>query len=282
MIHQALEGSYCQVINRIFEGKYDYVYLSFGSKFNEPTFEINGETYSTNATFQMFPGFLRYRPYQKMLIICVDDFGFSHQETGDISETGETSEIMRINTKIIERELDENVDFVFCNMNLTCESLGKFMEYFVAKLNESEISSDDFMVCNFIRFLHEPNAVEYDMEENASRKIKDVLGNDKYENCLYEWCGYGYNTTFYNVIYRYPGDTYNIASITMREIDVWKRKSKSKSRLVTCMSEIYTENKLPKSFGRFLTNSCDITTVTSCYDDPTKMSVSLMDELLLE
>lgn len=162
---------------------YKYVYISIGSKWNEQTYEYknrygHSKLRLTNSLLQMIPNFMKDR--EKSLIICIDDFR-------DIENRMK-------NFSLIKREVDENMDFIFYD-STEFQSLLQFI------LETMTISPENLMIVNYVRFLHNPNVLEYKMECEIPEIIQNLLDPTIFKECFYQW--FGYQVNLYNIIYNY-------------------------------------------------------------------------------
>lgn len=167
---------------------YDYIYISFGSRCNESYVYFNNEkSLHSNAVEQMYPIFLN-RPHSSILIVTIDVF--------------KTQKSIDIHINNMGKVLAENVHFVIVNQLCDIPFINKFMRMVVNKLQHANYPSSHFMVSNFIRFKHLPNATEKEFEETIPKTIQTVLNTtDDYSECFYQWFGYRY--LFYNYLYNY-------------------------------------------------------------------------------
>jgi hypothetical protein len=212
----------------------DLVYVSFGSKLNEPTLEREyldpDFTYMNrvNAGYQMVPFFLcaNSNPRKKLLCdgrqckvlnIVIDIFSDEEQI--------EASKKYAIDSLSDKRELDapldtSNITQFFINISdvrngilqdamkqpgknpYTADEhhlfLGMIADVLCKKMKENGIDDKNFMVCNYIKFKH-PNPIEQNIGIKASNTLEKVMIDNKYENNYYEWCGYR-RMVFYNCI----------------------------------------------------------------------------------
>ena len=168
--------------------KYDYVYISIGSKFNQE--RVNRYIRRTNAQEQMFTLFLQGRFDKNILLIVVDVF----PDMDSIVQS----------TDLIDSAITENITCLvinqFCNHTFLTSFIKKMTDYF----QSHQISHLNCMICNYVRHMNTPNPIEQDSEDNIPYIIQNYLNkynNGKYDTCLYQW--FGYRTYFYNYIYNY-------------------------------------------------------------------------------
>lgn len=211
----------------------DLVYISFGSKLNEPTLddEYLDPDYKymnrVNAGYQMVPFFLcaNSNPRKKLLCdgrpckvlnIVIDMFIDEEQI--------EASKKYAIDSLSDKRELDapldtSNITQFFINIDdikngifadamskgknpYIAEEhylfLGMLADVFCKKVRENEINNKNYMVVNYIKFKH-PNPAESKLGSDVSKTLDKVMTDNGYENSYYEWFGYG-RMLFYNCI----------------------------------------------------------------------------------
>jgi hypothetical protein len=152
--------------------KYDFYYLSIGSKFNN---NIN-----SNATLQMIPNFLVHCS-KKILIIVVDIF----------------NEIELIkNIDILTLGIGSDKDIILLNHSFTEDVILLFLKY----IDMNNIIPTNCMIVNFVKFLS-PNESEHSIEQYISTMVRNITKTHfdaKYQNVFYQWFGYN---EFYNIIY---------------------------------------------------------------------------------
>lgn len=170
--------------------KYKYIYVSIGSKWNQHHYEYteiygNTKTRPTNSHLQLVPNFVRHRK-EKTLLISFDKY---HNVENRME-----------NFKIVQKRLDENMDFIFYDNIDNIDILESFLQFILEMIEMNKISPDDFMVVNYIRF-QRPNHLEYFNEKNSKELVKNILKNSIYKNCNYVW--FGYQENLYNIIYNY-------------------------------------------------------------------------------
>lgn len=174
---------------------YQYGYISFGSKFNHADvyFNAGSNTLSTrvdtNAVAQMVPMFLRTKPEKyHILNIIIDIFP--------------TQADLEMNARLINEVVNDNIDSILINMKCTYinmqEVVGRIMDWAI----KQGISPLNLMLCNYIKFMNQPNMTEYEDELIIPKAIQNVLYKSNYENyknTYYEW--YGYKMKLYDCIY---------------------------------------------------------------------------------
>jgi hypothetical protein len=211
----------------------DLIYISFGSKLNEPTLEREyldpDFTYMNrvNAGYQMVPFFLcaNSNPRKKLLCdgrpckvlnIVIDIFSDEEQL--------EASKKYAIDSLSDKRELDSpldtsNITQFFINISdirngilqdamkqgknpYIAEEhhlfLGMLADTICKKVRENGITDKNYMVVNYIKFKH-PNPIEQNIGIKASNTLEKVMTDNGYEQNYYEWYGYR-RMVFYNCI----------------------------------------------------------------------------------
>ena len=211
----------------------DLIYISFGSKLNEPTLEREyldpDFTYMNrvNAGYQMVPFFLcaNSNPRKnllcdgrpcKVLNIVIDIFSDEEQL--------EASKKYAIDSLSDKRELDapldtSNITQFFINISdirngilqdamkqgknpYIAEEhhlfLGMLADTICKKVRENGITDKNYMVVNYIKFKH-PNPIEQNIGIKASNTLEKVMTDNGYEQNYYEWYGYR-RMVFYNCI----------------------------------------------------------------------------------
>jgi hypothetical protein len=176
---------------------YHIVYVSIGSKineqkvcFNRPT-NIKQQSFCTNALNQMLPQFLRYRSEeQNILSIIIDEFSTEKQ----------------VNTNFINlhKNIDENTDILMINNHCTKIFLEEFIHTLMHILLRHNVCEKHVMLCNYVKFLNNPNAIESNAEQMIPKTIQSVLDRPEYARysyCFHEW--FGYRFYLYNFIYNY-------------------------------------------------------------------------------
>ena len=168
----------------------DYLYISIGSKFNEPNVNIDNKLINTNIYYQQIPSFIRSKPLEKRVIsIMIDTFNTENeilkaqQILHNISKT-----IPNIRNYIINK---------FCNV----EVINNIIPLIISFIHKLNIPSENFMICNYIKFIGQPNNLEQISEKTISSRIHTLLNTTPYEYCLYEW--FGYHKSLYHYIFNY-------------------------------------------------------------------------------
>jgi hypothetical protein len=254
------------------DGTFTKVYVSIGGKFNDPLVSFNQAKLidrrtnqpiiakaATNALQQMVPDFLLFNSSDRILVLVVDDFKYG-------------SSNYEINQKIIKRGLSESestIHVILFDQICAPRSLTVFLEKLTNFASENLISEKNFIVCNYVKFLNNPNSTERDSENVIPETIQTALNkfeSGKYSYCFYEW--FGYNFYLYNFIYNY------------RRISHLPNMSILRDQLTEFVKNVYMDgNFLEKNRNqkiRFLDNIYDITLPVSTEDGFTK---SLKDYL---
>lgn len=192
MIINTNENHYTNPLNELFKSKrYTYAYISIGSKYNQPDvwFKPKGELSTrvdTNAIVQMVPMFLRTKPdNMHILNILIDIFPTQHD--------------MDMNKRLIDTVITDNMDCIIINMKCTATNLKEILESIMRNILNQKINPLCFMICNYVKYMNEPNRDENESVIFIPKSIISVLNKTDYQNCYYEWYGYNYN--LYNCIY---------------------------------------------------------------------------------
>ena len=165
----------------------DFFYMSIGSKLNEPIVNFKNENIMSNASYQMIPQHLRNPHSEKIKIIIVLD-SFSCKKNIKLNKT-----------LLIENETSLTNIFMV-NYNINSENIHLF-GLFIKSCIElySFLNEKTFMICNFIKFMNEPNLLEKESEKIVDAEIVKVLRKTKFEDSYYVW--FGYNNKLYNFIF---------------------------------------------------------------------------------
>lgn len=177
--------------------KYDAVYVSIGSKLNDPNVHFNNhinmqnKNIRTNASAQMIPNFIRSADKDKIiLVIIIDDF--------------QNSQKLHQNHCLLSNIVDEKMDVLIVNNYCTQTFLENFINGIANMWKNHNIDEKNVMICNFVKFSNNPNTMEEQAEKMIPKTIQSVLDRPefkRYSNCFYEWFGYKYY--LYNFIYNY-------------------------------------------------------------------------------
>lgn len=184
----------------------DYIqsaYISIGSKINENTVHLGKHTTRSNSIFQMIPQFLQNPESNSdklKCIIVIDQFNKSSLNENIRQLQHYMTRIMKI--VIINYEIKESEEAYFQ------EKLQYLFQHFIF------LDPEEIMICNYVKFLNEPNLNEKYTEEMVPRIIQDSLKDSKFKDCHYEW--FGYNSLLYNFIYKktsYMSVYYSLTSL---------------------------------------------------------------------
>ena len=163
----------------IFAGKkYDYIYVSVGGKINTNDQDQNQEPY-----FQILPAHVRDK--KNALVVAVDTFPPDFRPP-----------------------IYDGITLVIYHHEFTIQSLDEFLDEILIYLDAYHYCADQFMLCNFIRFLN-PNAVEQTAEKMFPAQIHGRFEEfcfGKYKECFYQW--YGHYEHTYHWVYNYS--RYNV------------------------------------------------------------------------
>lgn len=267
LLNKNIDGIKTEIGKILHESEaFDMIYVSIGGKLNEQYVEfrgpgkVTGKSYPTNSVYQMYPRFLEERsPNRRILIIAVDNFidRFLYEK----------------NKQCITDILDHNVTFIMINYQFTKETLTIFISYITRIAKNNEIDKGNFMICNYVKHLNEPNLREFRDEEMIPRTIQDVLNTPEfleYTECFYDW--FGYRFYLYNFIYKYK---INSILIGLTRI-VPDLESIIECQVQNNISTILVVQNA--AILRFLDNIYDITTPVK--EETVIMTVSLKQYLL--
>jgi hypothetical protein len=233
------------------------IYVSVGGKYNARAVQIGSEAtiIPTNSLFQMFPQFLQMRepdPDDQCLIIAIDDF-HNLQNLAD-------------NIALLHNHKTPNTYIILCNILCTKTFMTSFTEDLLEFVRHANVSNDNFMICNYIKFLNAPNDIERRSATSIPDAIQRVLNlepNALYSDCFYDW--FGYNQARYNYVccYKYRNQI-NYASLQKLE-KILNELQRDPSAKITVRN--YAETN-------FWDNVYDI---TGCGIDKNKISMSLRE-----
>lgn len=187
-----VEDNIIENISNIFNNHfdYDYLYISIGSKMNEKRVSIGNKIYMSNAFDQIYPGFLQSNEINKILFIAIDDFRNKEKQT--------------IHKNQINALISPTTKCYLLNQLCNEKFLISFLDIVLNKLSSIDFKPKNFMIANYVRYLHIPNKREEASEIMIPIVIQNILENEKYinySNCFYQW--FGYKKYFYNYIYNY-------------------------------------------------------------------------------
>ena len=223
---------------------YQYGYISFGSKFNSTDvyFKAGSNTLTTrmdtNAVAQMVPMFLRTKPKKYHILNIIIDIFPTHAD-------------MEMNARLINEVINDNIDCILINMRCTPinmeEVLGRIMDWAITQY----IPPLQFMLCNYVKFMNQPNKTEYEDELMIPKTIQNILSHQKYENyknTYYEW--YGYKMILYDCIYN--------VSFAKRDLYFYQTTIHL-INYINLISKPFSNAKSCKKLEGLLHNSYDIT-----------------------
>lgn len=164
----------------------DFAYISIGSKFNQEVVNMKNNRVLTNAGYQMIPQFLR-NPHEDTYkyVIIVDHFN---------------KEDEKINKSILLRDTILNIRLFVINFRIDYKNqdlLVKFLKSLTIIF--SFLKNKQFIICNYIKYLNQPNKMELESQENIDTIIKSSINETEFKDCYYEW--FGYNDCLYNYIF---------------------------------------------------------------------------------
>jgi hypothetical protein len=119
-----------------------YLYISIGSKYNEPTVRFdNNEVISTNSFYQQIPGFIRSTDIQpRILTIMIDTFSCDDD----------------VNTarRIIDRTTKPYANIKSYIVNMFCNTtiVSNIMPVILGQVKTLNIDPTHLMICNYIKF----------------------------------------------------------------------------------------------------------------------------------
>jgi len=231
-----------EVLNRYDLSEFKCIYISLGSKYNERRIEYSipnqqSVTKMSNATWQMIPGFTRYK---KTLSICIDRF--------------ENEYIKEENKRVILPLLEDNIHFIVCDIDGTIQLFESIITFIIERVCIFSISPENVIIVNYLRFIS-PNHTENYLEEKLSPSIQKLLSKTDYSNCFYEW--FGYQPNLYNIIYRYNNRIiYNILSSVCK---ILQKKIRNDELSATNINVLFGESINTQFLEIFLKNTYDIT-----------------------
>lgn len=191
------------------------IYLSLGGKVNERVLTYKDRDgnvqLNTNSLYQMIPSFLHNDSIQrdcilknkdekyKSLCVIVDSFLPEELERNIeiINHYSQLHDMSNINIYIVNNKMDTILDE---KNNKKIDFLKSWLSQFCDELRGRNIYSDNFMLCNYIKFKYNSNS-QY--EANVKRAIEDIIKEKHYQRSHYEWFGYSnsLNYLIYNFVY---------------------------------------------------------------------------------
>jgi hypothetical protein len=185
------------LLDSISTGNYDLIYISIGSKFNEPNI-LPG--IKSNSEYQVLPFFLHSNSScradkKKVLSIAIDTF----RDEDDVKATLDNLRKIRLDSSNITLFI-LNTPTIALNPAIDLLLLKLLLKTICTTLNEIDFSKDNLMVCNYVKFknlqLYGPE--EY-INKNISGTITEALKEYSYQDSIYNWLGYN-PLIYYNYI----------------------------------------------------------------------------------
>jgi hypothetical protein len=185
------------LLDSISTGNYDLIYISIGSKFNEPNI-LPG--IKSNSEYQVLPFFLHSNSScradkKKVLSIAIDTF----RDEDDIKATLDNLRKIRLDSSNITLFI-LNTPTIALNPAIDLLLLKLLLKTICTTLQQIHFNKDNLMVCNYVKFknlqLYGP---EKYINENISNTITEALTEYSYNECLYNWLGYN-PLIYYNYI----------------------------------------------------------------------------------
>lgn len=184
--------------------KYKYVYLSFGSKFNDLIVYFPTSTEPCNSMQQMYPTFMQQLD-EKNICIIVDTF--NSMQLSD--NQGRLKEIQSNYT-----------DFIIVNKYCDSSFTESLVSQVILSISEYNLPNHRFMIANYVRHLNEPNHNEKESECMFPTTIQNILNNSvftNYKDCFYQW--FGYKKSLYNYLYKYNNIQTNTTNSTLKQAE---------------------------------------------------------------
>lgn len=231
------------------------IYISIGGKFI--TNISNFFEHSNNSNYHIIPIHLISKDTHS-LIIVLDLFS---QIEFDMCRKNITNN-------------DDNNHIILCNSNCNTLFIEKFILYILKICNDNYISSNNLIICNYIKFKNNPNPSELQASKLIPNVIYSILkrpDNNDYVDCFYEW--FGYNQYLYNFIYKYKyymiyrgaytqinmlqdtldkikkNDNYKLISKDIKSINFWKHvyditDNNNQHQLTSIFDNLYSNRKI--------------------------------------
>jgi hypothetical protein len=161
------------------------IYLSIGGKYNE-------SNEASNSDLQMVPMFMREEHPGRTLILVWDLFN--------------NPDNLAANRNILDQlqRQHRHISYILINNRCSAESLIAFIPYLIDLAARSQINSQNFIICNYVRFKYNPNPVEREAETCIPQTVMQLLNwpeHTLYRDIFYQW--FGYHPTLYNYIYNH-------------------------------------------------------------------------------
>jgi hypothetical protein len=227
--------------------KYYQVYISIGGKWNQSKITFTNPHNSlpihfpSNACHQMIPRFMQNlnstHPDKEnsirshILVIVLDQFN--------------SEETIQKNSEIISRSFSYSevlYDVVLLNSRISIQknklSIEPIMEKIVGLAQKYSIPAKNFMICNYVMFLH-PNEPEYKLEENIPMYIQRFLGKDlgPYSDRFYQW--YGPHFHLHQLVYQYS-EYFSQRMVYHNELtNMWKMCERTPYSMPICEDTAY-------------------------------------------
>jgi len=268
------------------------IYVSIGSKFNEKDVNISNTNqknnknhkFNSNALEQMIPKFLRtndeiYLDNDIDVDIIIDNDNIKTNQKDNIliiiiDNFNKNNNNYAKNCSLLYKVLKPNLNVVLfdklCKPNFLEDIITRLIQY----ADIEKISEKNIMICNYVKFMNNPNIIEMESEKMIPEVIQLVLDNclhGKYAFCFYDW--FGYNYYLYNFIYNYKKCkklSYGLMTIT-QQVEYF-----IKNRVEDTVVSI--DSKLVKKEMLLLENVYDITLPN--YSDK-EMTVNFRDYLIM-
>lgn len=231
--------------------KYENIYISIGSKYNEEFIYMTNKTGKqqtkwSNAMEQIAPHF--YREKENSLILCVDSFN--------------PQELEKNKSKI--REIVLLSDIILYDTNNTIQSIEEFISYMTNYFIEKEILPEKVLIANYVRFIS-PNHTENYFEENIPKVIYKGLTSPSlpsssivsYNTRFFQWFGYQPHT--YHLLFNYHNYKYMVGYTNILYLlnDIYDEDYLSYSNIY--MLQKINSKISPMYLEIFLKNVMDIT-----------------------
>ena len=201
-------NAFCNYLQQLSDSgvKWNKLYMSVGSKWNElvvPSKTFDNSIWYSNSLDQMMPSFIRYQFESACtLVIIIDEF--------------RDNKSLKINKLLITQNIEDTNNICVCLINKFCSSKDIILDFtnkVVEFSKRHNIHNNNFMICNFVKYLNQPNLYELSSSTIISSSINEALTDTVYNDCLYEWYGYmyGLHTLVYNrnKLYRQPYFVYS-------------------------------------------------------------------------
>ncbi len=191
-------------LDAIMAKEYDLVYVSIGGKLNETSFVLQGETIETNSSQQIVPFFLTNKDTTtKILCISIDQY----TDNDDIKKTYRNIKYITPNIDLFFINTTQWRNKILQTNGYDAEPQATFVGELIGiiseKMRSKSLDPKNYMVCNYVKFKN-PIA-EVKLKNLLIDKIYSALKSYGYQDCYYNWCGYG-NIIFYNYIMKGKND----------------------------------------------------------------------------